>query len=91
MHFLTQFGRFREGAIGKRWACVVVHVERHRSPCILRIDEGPIKVLKADALMAPLPEQVVVQHVDGRICKPTGQFYVTTESFDPCHLLADVF
>ncbi len=91
MHFLTHFGRFREDAIVKPRACVAVRVTRQRGPCTLRIEDAPLRILKADALMAPLPEDVVVLHVDGRVCKATGRFYVTTESFDPCHMLTDVF
>ncbi len=91
MHFLTHFGRFREDAIGKPRACVAVLVTRQRDPCTLRVEEEPLRILKADAMMTPLPEGVVVLHADGRVCKPTGRFYVTTESFDPCHLLTDVF
>jgi hypothetical protein len=90
LHFITQFGSVRGDVVGKPWACVTVRVERSRRPCTLRIQEG-IFVLKHDTLIVPLPDGVVVLQPDGKRCKPTGRFYVTTESFDPCHLLTDIF
>jgi len=68
----------------------MVRVEKTRSPCTLRIQDG-IHVMKPDAHIAPLPDGTVVLHVDGSVCEPTGRFYVTTESFDPMHMLTDIF
>ena len=91
MHFLVHFKRWREQAIGKPRAAVVVEVEKQRSPCTLRVQENSLCILKSDTLMATLPEGVVVLSSDGKPVKPTGRFYVSTESFDPYHLVTDVF
>jgi len=91
VHFLTQFKSWRDEAIGKPRAAVVVEVEKKRAPCTLRVQDGSICILKSDAIMAPLPDGVVVRSADGKPIKPTGRFFVSTESFDPYHLLTDVF
>ena len=88
---MTQHGSVRDERIGKARACVTVRVERAKKPCRLRIQADRIHVLKPDALVAPLPEGAVVLHADGSVCEPTGRFYVTVESFDPVHLLVDLF
>ena len=93
MHFLTAHGASyasRGKRIGKPWACVMVRVERTRSPCRLRV-EGGVHIMKPDAIIAPLPEGTVVLSTEGEICEPTGRFYVTVESFDPIHMLVDLF
>ncbi len=91
MHFITQFNEARPEAVRKPRACVVVCVERQRGPCTLRVVGDGLSILKPDALITPLPEDVVVLHADGKACKPSGRFYVSVESFDPHHLLTDVF
>lgn len=52
--------------------------------------EFPIVVLKADALIAPLPKEIRVLDQDGKVFKTSRQFYITTESFDPWHLLTEM-
>jgi hypothetical protein len=76
--------------IDKPRACVRVRVERTRTACTLRVDGG-VSVLKPDARVAPLPEGIVVLNEDGTVCEAVGRFYVTLESFDPYHLITDVF
>lgn len=52
--------------------------------------EFPIVVLKPDALVTLLPSKIRVLDPEGKIIKPSHQFYITTESFDPWHLLTDM-
>jgi len=93
MHILGARAReLYERAVGKRHAAVYVRVVARDT---LQLDcpenqKFPIVVLKADALIVPLPEKIRVLDPDGKILKPSRRFYITTESFDPWHLLTDM-
>jgi hypothetical protein len=69
---------------------VTVKVVKLR-PVVLEIEEGSLKIASTDAAWIPLPEGVVIQGSDGEVIQPTGRFYVSTETFDPCHLVTDVW
>jgi len=61
-------------------------------PRVLEIDpdpDAPIVLIRTDTLLALLPKDVVVQSPDGDVCPAHGRFFITTESFDPYHLLID--
>ena len=93
MHFLNPKGGRDVGgsALWKPRACVSVRVEyRDRKP-VLIVKDGSVGVLKGDAILVELPKEIPVIGPDGDRIKPTGKFYVTTETFDPHHALVDLF
>ena len=90
MHFLTNRERDRADRIGRLRAAVTVRFERRGGQRTLNVEPG-IKMLTHDALIVPLPKNVLVLDEDGKAIQPVGTFYVTLESFDPFHLLADIF
>jgi hypothetical protein len=89
VHFLKQPEGF---VIGRPRACVTVKVIDHKGKR-LQVQTGDgakaISVLKADALVTPLPDGWTVVDDEGEPIRPTWGFYVTTESFDPAHLVTD--
>ncbi len=95
MHFLTAEEARGERAVGKPYACVVVKVSRithrgvRRRSLTVCTDRG-VSVFRADALVVPLPESVGVVLEDGDVLRPSRTFWVTTETFDPYHLLTDM-
>ncbi len=84
MHFMKNI---RGRAIGKPHMAVVVQYEKAGRKLVLT-DKPPV-VLQLDALVAPLPRNVVVVDRQRKRVNASGQFYVTTETFDPYHLLID--
>jgi len=54
------------------------------------LQPGEISVLKADAQLALVPEDVVVVDPDGKAIKAAGKFYVTVETIDPYHAVVDI-
>jgi len=92
MHILGSDRARFERAVGKKHAAVYVRVvarDTLQLACPPRV-EFPIGALKADALIVLLPKTIKVLDPDGKIIKPSRQFYITTESFDPWHLLTDM-
>ena len=92
MHFLsshiqrsflrpTPFEKPR-AAVRVRWKERVLVLEPHAEPIV---------ILKADALLFPLPEETQIVAPDGEIIRPKGRFWVTTETIDPIHLVTDIF
>lgn len=87
MHVL---GREVRGiAIGRQRAAVLVHV-RGRHELVVQPDR--IMALKPDALITRVPSTVTVVSEDGKPIVPGAgaAFFVTTETFDPCHLVCEL-
>jgi hypothetical protein len=72
--------------VGRQWAAVTVRVEKGS----LIVQPG-IGVLKPETLVFPVPDTVLVQGPDGEVIRPSGRFMITTETFDPYHLVIDDF
>lgn len=72
--------------LGRQWAAVTVRVEKGAL-----IVQPEISVIKPETLVFPLPDRVLVKGPDGKVIKPSGRFMITTETFDPYHLLLDDF
>lgn len=53
-------------------------------------DAKSIYILKADTLVADLPNTFRVLDNKGKVVKASGQFAVTTETLDPYHVLVDL-
>lgn len=87
MHFLKRDELYGGIRTSKPWAAVQVRIERG-SPRTLTIQPG-VSVLKVDVMLIPLPENVRVVDGDGNAVVASHRFWVTTESFDPFHLLLD--
>lgn len=77
-----------EHAIGKSRAAVTIRVKNRNE--LVVADDG-ICILKADALISKLPDGVRIYDPNGKEVTPTGSFYITTESFDPFHIVTDIF
>jgi len=86
MHFLRQDESRGEIAVGRPYAVAHVRVDGTQ----LRLDGG-IGVARADTLFVPLPERVQVVDLNGQVMKPSKgkRFWVSTESFDPHHLVLE--
>lgn len=74
-------------AVGRPRAAVVVRFDRAAKA--VRLQPDGIFVLKADALVTPLDLPVLDE--DGTPIKATGKFHITTETFDPYHMVTDEF
>lgn len=88
MHFLRKNELHRERALERRHAVVTVRFE---GPDRLIVVPGQIGVSKSDALFVPLSKRVVV--LDPETLKPieaSGEFWVSTETFNPFHVIADL-
>ena len=83
MHFLKKAAGSPLGIIR---AAVKVRYDTKKKALIL-VRETPM-VLKADALIAPIPETIPVLDPDGKRIK--GKFYVTVETFDPFHMVVEL-
>jgi len=86
MHFLKKKEVFGAAAIARRRACVTVRYEDGK----LLVQDG-IAVTKLDAIFVELPERIVVIDSAGKKVKATGKFLVSTETFNPYHLVVDMF
>jgi len=78
---------FHEVCTTRPYAAVRVEVVSLR-PCVLRVTED-ILVLKRGVRLAKLPTDVQVLGDDTRV-RASGEFYISTETFDPYHALTDV-
>lgn len=88
MHFMQARGGLLDSiTLGKRRAAVQVRVESKK---LLRVCER-ILVLGGDVELAKVPTDIVVVDGEGKVVKPSGEFYVTIETFDPFHALVDLF
>lgn len=75
-------------SIGRRRAAVHVRLEKDR----LVVVAGSISVLDDDALVTPVPERLRVVDEDGDVVVPSEGtlFLMTTETFDPYHLVTQL-
>jgi len=63
---------------------------RYEAPNILRVQQYKgIGVVKPDVGMVPVPDRIKVVDERGKVIKPSGQFLVSTETFNPYHVVAD--
>lgn len=63
---------------------------RYEAPNLLRVQpDMPIGVVKPDVGMVPVPDRIKVVDPKGKAIRPSGKFLVSTESFNPYHLVAD--
>ena len=85
-HFLKKEELRRRSALGCTRACVTVKRDGDR----LVVQEG-IGFVEYDAVFAELPSRISVVDKDGEEIKATGRFLVSTETFDPFHVLVDMF
>lgn len=78
------------GVIGRPHAAVSVKVKGKN--LILDIVDGhsSVKLTKADTRWAKLPDCYKVTTPEGTVIKPSGTFYVSAETIDPCHLVTDL-
>lgn len=84
-HPIRQEEMHSERAVGQAWAAVKVERDGER----LTVASDSIQVLKGDTRLVPLPDRFRVVDSKGRSVKPSVAFYITTETFDPFHLLTD--
>jgi hypothetical protein len=75
--------------IGKRWAAM--QASRHGDEFHLLREHG-LLILKEDALVAPLPDRYVVFDQAGEpvLPSPGKRFFITMESIDPFHAIAEL-
>ena len=77
--------------IGRAWAAVKVEAKYKGTTCWLELVPGEIVVLKADATVYELPDDILV--LDPETSEPIpscrGRFLITAETFDPYHLICD--
>lgn len=89
-HFLSSdkygYSRFTT----KPYACVKVQTVRVGRKVQLQIvPENSIFVMKVDTGLRQLPKDIPIVGPDGEVCAASGEFFVTTETFDPYHLVID--
>lgn len=70
-------------------ACVTVEVIKQRPHAILKV-VGGIRIAQHSTTWVALKPGTQVVTEDGEVIEPSGTFYVSTETFDPFHLLMDV-
>ena len=88
MHFVASKNMFAARSVQRPWAAVSVEVLKGGK--ILQVKTGSICVIKSDAMIVPLPKTIRVVSDEGEESTPTWGFWVTTETFDPWHLLLDL-
>lgn len=88
MHFAASKDMWAVRAVQRPWGAVEVQVLKGGKT--LQVKTGSICVIKADALIIPLPKGIRVVSDEGEAIEPTWGFWVTTETFDPWHLLIDL-
>lgn len=77
-------------SVGRERAAVRVEAIRKNGKYIeLRVVPGSLCVIKPDAIVAPIPESLSVVDTDGNPIQAERQFFISTESFDPYHLVID--
>jgi uncharacterized SAM-binding protein YcdF (DUF218 family) len=85
-HFLGGGVRgIHESVVRRPYACVKVELGGKTT---LRVLPG-VFFVKAGSYVRALPEKIVVVDEAGETVTASGQFYVTSESIDPYHLLID--
>jgi hypothetical protein len=90
VHFLeaaVRRGELRHLLLNQRHAAVLVHVRAKEK--VLVLDPG-LHIAKGDVQWLVLPEEWRIVSPDGDVIRPSGTFLVTVETFDPCHMVADV-
>lgn len=68
-------------------AAVVIRLIRHRP---LTLEVLPEVKMLSDAELAPISDKAQVVDGDKNKLQPSGKFMVTTETFNPYHLLVDM-
>lgn len=85
-HFLAGdvHGR-NESVVQRPYACVKVEMVGKTT---LRVLPG-VFFIKTGSYVRAVPEKISVVDEDGKKIQASGQFYVSSESIDPYHLLLD--
>ena len=71
---------------------LTVKVERFgytKASLTLATTAEPPSLARGDAVFVPLPKEIKVISQDGEPITPTWKFWISTETFDPFHLLID--
>ena len=85
-HFLAGPVRgFHDAVVRRPYACVKVKL---LGKTTLRVFPG-VFFVKTGSYVRVLPEKIAVVDEAGETVPASGQFYVTSESIDPYHLLID--
>ena len=84
MHFAASKDLFLERRVRRQSAGVRVHVLKGGKT--LQVEGGSLCIVKADALIIPLPPKIRVVSEEGEEITPTWGFWVSTETFDPYFL-----
>lgn len=85
-HFLASRAQGIQDLVTRRpYACVKVELVDKTTLRVL----PEIFVMRTGSYVRALPEKIAVVDGDGEKLCPSGQFYVTSESIDPYHLLID--
>ncbi|MFB5269350.1 hypothetical protein ACE41H_21560 [Paenibacillus enshidis] len=72
--------------LGRPYAAVQVeHINK-----VLVVIPGSVSILKEETKITKLPSAYPVVDSEGYLIKPSGQFYITTETFDPYHMVIDL-
>jgi hypothetical protein len=72
----------------KPLVAVKVHVTARKGSRVLVVEPGIVGI-DSNAMLVPLPKDVVVESDEGEVVQPTWGFWVSIETFDPYHLLLD--
>lgn len=67
---------------------VAVKVQRVSKKKFIVCDDG-VSLLRNDARLTELPEMFTIETEEGEKVQASGQFLITTETFDPYHLIVD--
>ncbi|OUO26548.1 hypothetical protein [Eubacterium sp. An3] len=74
-------------ALGKRWAAVEV---RQVSGRVYKIVPGSLCTLDPVTMVIERPDLKIIDE-NGEEMQPTGTFFWTAETFDPAHLVVDLY
>ena len=86
MHFLRKAEREPLFWLPRPWAAVCVQVNKNEL-----VVQSEMFVAKGGIALGLLPERFRVVSGDGEIVLPTSgaRFFISLETFDPCHLLLE--
>lgn len=86
MHFLRKTEREPVFRLPKPWAAVSVRVDKDKL-----VVQSEVFVAKEEIALVLLPERFKVVSSGGEIVRPTSgaRFFISLETFDPCHLLLE--
>lgn len=89
-HFLTKT-EIHDFRLRQQRAGVIVRASRKDKTLTIREGRDSIVVLDSGAAMSWLPEDYRVLDPEGGSIRAIGRFAVTLETFDPYHVVTDIF